>query len=197
MSTAIKGVYVEDYKKDTLFYIHELNTSVLSIRNMIDGNLEFGAIDAKGLYFNMKTYKNDTDTNLDVFLDKLDANDTIKTNTPSFLMSSSEIKLSESRFKLSDENIETATILNFDALDIAASDFKIEGSKVALKVNQLSLEGEKGLSVKNLTADFKYTTAQMRFDEFAIETAESKLNGNLVFDYNSCLLYTSPSPRDS
>ena len=184
MSTAIKGVYVEDYKKDTLFYIHELNTSVLSIRNMIDGNLEFGAIDAKGLYFNMKTYKNDTDTNLDVFLDKLDANDTIKTNTPSFLMSSSEIKLSESRFKLSDENIETATILNFDALDIAASDFKIEGSKVALKVNQLSLEGEKGLSVKNLTTDFKYTTAQMRFDEFAIETAESKLNGNLVFDYD-------------
>jgi hypothetical protein len=70
--TALKGVYIEDYRKDTLFYIDELSTSILSVRNLTNGKLEFGHIDIDKLNFKLKTYKDTTSTNLDVFIDKLD-----------------------------------------------------------------------------------------------------------------------------
>ena len=41
----IKNIYIEDYKKDTLISIKELNTSILSFKNLYHGNLEFGDID--------------------------------------------------------------------------------------------------------------------------------------------------------
>src|SRR5690606_41844845 len=39
---SVKGVYVEDYKKDTLIYIDKLNTSIINVRELISGDLEFG-----------------------------------------------------------------------------------------------------------------------------------------------------------
>ena len=34
LNAGLKGVYVEDYKQDTLFYIRKLTTSVLNLRNL-------------------------------------------------------------------------------------------------------------------------------------------------------------------
>lgn len=82
--TTLKGVYVEDYKKDTLFYIDELSTSILSVRNLTNGKLEFGNIDIDRLNFKLKTYKDTTSTNLDVFIDKLDDGKPRKPGTPPF-----------------------------------------------------------------------------------------------------------------
>ena len=50
-------MYVEDYQKDTLFYVTDLNTSILSVKNLVDGKLEFGAITIEDLVFKLKTYK--------------------------------------------------------------------------------------------------------------------------------------------
>ena len=66
LNAGIKGVYVEDYKKDTLIYIHKLSTSILNLRNMANNKMEFGDIEVDGLTFNLKTYEGETDTNLDV-----------------------------------------------------------------------------------------------------------------------------------
>ncbi len=184
MSADIKGIYVEDYKQDTLFYIHKLNTSVLSVRNMINGNLEFGDIEVDRLYFNMKTYYGETNTNLDVFVDKLDDGEPRPPGTPPFLMSSSEIAMEDSRFKLSDENLENHTVLDFDQLKITASDFQINGPEVSIGIDELSLLSKRGLKINDLKTDFKYTKTQMRFDALTIQTPESKLNGSLVFDYD-------------
>ncbi|MEP5430912.1 MAG: hypothetical protein ABJP86_17340, partial [Flavobacteriaceae bacterium] len=34
LNTGLKGIYIEDYKKDTLAYIQKLSTSILNLRNM-------------------------------------------------------------------------------------------------------------------------------------------------------------------
>ncbi|MEH6513181.1 MAG: hypothetical protein V7734_08785, partial [Maribacter arcticus] len=70
--TALEDVFIEDYKKDTLFYINELKTSILSIGNLAQGNLEFGDISVDELNFKLKTYFGEENTNLEVFVDKLD-----------------------------------------------------------------------------------------------------------------------------
>ena len=41
LGTTIKNIYVKDYKGDTLIYIQKLSTSIVNLRKMIDGDMEF------------------------------------------------------------------------------------------------------------------------------------------------------------
>tara|TARA_R110001592_G_scaffold572_2_gene3033 strand:+ start:69 stop:4562 length:4494 start_codon:yes stop_codon:yes gene_type:complete len=182
--TALEGVFIEDYKKDTLFYINELKTSILSIGNLAQGNLEFGDISVDELNLKLKTYYGEENTNLEVFVDKLDDGKPRAPGTPPFKLSSSEVDIKKSRFKYIDENLEKPTILNFDSLNISAGNFLILGPEVTVDIRDMSLYSKRGLKVNKLATNFKYTKQQMRFDSLKINTPLSKLDGNLVFNYN-------------
>ena len=184
LSTSIKDIYVEDYRKDTLIHIEKLSTSVLNLRNMVNGDLEFGEIDVDGLFFNMKTYANEVDTNLDVFVDKLDDGQPRAPGTPPFFMSASEINVKNGRYRLSDENFESSRILDFKNLSVDSKDFQILGPEVSLRIEELALTSERGVNVEALSTDFRYSKTQMRFDSLQLKTPESHIQGFLVFDYN-------------
>jgi len=184
LGATIQDIYVEDYRQDTLVHIEKLSTSIVNLRKMIDGDMEFGEMDVDGLYFNMKTYSGENQTNLDVFVDKLDDGKPRAPGTPPFFMSASEINISEGRYRLSDENLENPTILNFKDLEISSTDFQILGPEVSLKVDGLALKSARGVNLDKLSTTFKYTKQQMRFDSLQIRTPESFIKGQLVFDYN-------------
>nr|WP_313809970.1 translocation/assembly module TamB domain-containing protein [Allomuricauda sp.] len=184
LNTGIKGIYVEDYKKDTLAYIEKLTTSILNLKNMADGRMEFGDIAVDGLFFNLKTYENEKDTNLDVFVAKLDDGKPRAPGTPPFFMASDEIEIAEGRFRLTDENLEKEIVLDFIDLEVLAKDFQILGPDVTLDIEKLSLLSKKGVRLENLSTDFTYTKEYMKFEELNIQTKESALNGKLVFDYD-------------
>jgi len=183
LNAGIKGVYVEDYKKDTLIYIHKLSTSILNLRNMANNKMEFGDIELDGLTFNLKTYEGETDTNLDVFVAKLDDGKPRDPGTPPFFMSSDEIQINSGKFRLIDENLESQEVLNFSEIEILADSFQILGPDVSLKIKNLSTLAKRGIRLKNMATDFKYTRQQMRFDSLLIDTEQSELKGNLVFNY--------------
>lgn len=184
LNTGIKGIYIEDYKKDTLAYIQKLSTSILNLRNMANGEMEFGDIEVDGLFFNLKTYLGERNTNLDIFVDKLDDGKPRAPGTPPFFMSSDEIQLSDSRFTLSDENLETHTVLSFSDLEVLASDFQILGPDVSLNVDDLSFLSKRGIALEHLSTAFAYTREQMRFDSLQMRTKASELNGDIVFSYD-------------
>ena len=181
--TALKGVYIEDFRKDTLFYINDLSTSVLSVKNMMDGKMEFGDIAIDKLDFKLKTYKDSVGTNLEVFIDKLDDGKPRKPGTPPFYFSSSNVKIVNSHFRLIDENQEKEKVLDFKNLNISGNDFQILGPEVDVDIKAMNFSSSKGINVNNLTTNFKYTKQQMRFDSLGIQTPESELIGNLIFDY--------------
>lgn len=183
-NTNLQGVYIEDYRKDTLFYMDELTTSVLSIKNMLNGKLEFGDINIENLNFKLKTYKGENETNLGVFIEKLDDDNPRDPGEPPFYFTSSDVKINNSKFKLIDENLENSESLNFKDLNINVGDFKILGPEVTSEIRKLSLKSNRGIDVKNLSTAFAYTKQQMRFDSLDIQTGRSKLKGSLVFDYN-------------
>jgi hypothetical protein len=179
----LKNIYIEDYKKDTLISIAELNTSILSVRNLINGRLVFGDIDIYGLLFNVKTYQGEKDTNLDVFVAKFD-DDNPRTEKSSFLLSSSDVSIYDGIFRLSDENRETKKILDFEDLNINATNFLINGSDVSARINTLALKDSRGVVIKNMMTDFLYTLKDMTFANLEIKTTNSILKGDLKFSYN-------------
>ena len=181
--TALRGVYVEDYQKDTLFYIDELSTSILSIRNLVNGTLEFGDIELTGLNFKHRTYEDAPDSNLGIFVAKLDDNKPRAPGTPPFLLSSSDVEIRDSRFQLIDDNLENPEVLDFKALNIEAEDFLILGPDVSTNIEALSLQSQFGINIERLATQFKYTRERMRFDTLSLKTTGSELKGNIVFDY--------------
>lgn len=184
LNAGLKGIYVEDYRKDTLFYIHKLETSILNLRNMANGELEFGDIEIDGLIFNLKTHQGETDTNLDVFVAKLDDGKPRDPGTPPFFMAADEIQINSGKFRLIDENLEKQKVLDFNDIKVFSHDFQVLGPEVSLKIDGLSMQARRGIALKKLATEFKYTKEQMRFDSLTIDTEQSELKGNLVFNYN-------------
>ena len=178
----IKEIYIEDYKKDTLINIKELNTSILSFRNLYNGKLTFGDIDIEELTFNIKTYKGEPDTNLNVFVARFDDDNPRKVESD-FLLSSSDVSIENSRFRLIDENKENPVKLDFYNLNINSTDFKIQGPEVSTKINSLAFIDSRGVEVKDMRTNFLYTLEEMTFDGLQIKTENSELNGYLKFAY--------------
>ena len=181
--TSLEGIYIEDYKKDTLFYVDELVTSIMSMRNLLQGKLQFGDISINELDFKLKTYQDDKNTNLEVFIDKLDNGKPRKPGADPFFFSSSDVEIANSTFVLIDENFEQSRILDFKNLNISAKDFQILGPEVTTSIQAMSFNSSRGIVVNKLATDFKYTKQMMRFDSLNIKTSESNLKGGLVFNY--------------
>jgi len=182
--TSLKDIYIADYKKDTLFYVDELKTSVLNLGKMVQGRLEFGDIEVNRLHFKLKTYSGENTTNINVFVDKLSNNKPRAPGTPPFFFSSSFIEIKESRFQYINEALENPQALLFNDLHIEASDFQILGPQVSTDIREMSFLSKRGIAVEQMATNFKYTREQMRFDSLQIRTPLSKLEGNLVFNYN-------------
>ncbi|WP_235841598.1 translocation/assembly module TamB domain-containing protein [Confluentibacter sediminis] len=179
----LKQIYIEDYKKHTLISIAELNTSILSVRNLVNGKLNFGDIDIMELVFNIKTYKGESDTNLDVFVAKFEDDNPRKENS-SFLLSSSDVSIYNSVFRMTDENKETTKLLEFENLNINATNFLINGSDVSARINTLAFKDSRGFEMKNMSTNFSYTLTNMIFSNLDIETPHSVLKGYLQFSYD-------------
>ncbi|GAA4810888.1 translocation/assembly module TamB domain-containing protein [Litoribaculum gwangyangense] len=178
----LKEIYIEDFKKDTLISIKELNTSIINLNNLVNGKLNFGDIDIEKLFFNIKTYKGETQTNLDVFVEKFE-DDNPRQEKSSFLLSSSDVSIYNSIFMLSDENRETPKVLQLENLNINATNFLINGSDVSARINTLAFIDSRGVEVKNMMTDFAYTLTDMTFANLQIKTPNSVLNGDLKFSY--------------
>lgn len=150
---------------------------------MLGGRLEFGDIEMKGLNLKMKTYQGEPDTNLGIFIKKLDDQQPRPPGTPPFYFSSADVEITDSRFRLLDANREVEEQLDFQNLHIHANDFIIEGPQVSADIHTMSFDASRGIHVKEMATEFLYTKEEMRFDSLLIKTRESTLQGELVFTY--------------
>ncbi|MDO4229205.1 MAG: translocation/assembly module TamB domain-containing protein [Capnocytophaga sp.] len=175
-NVAVKRVLIKDFQQDTLISTKAIETSILNFGQLIQGNLYFGKINADSLIFNMKTYKGDTLSNLDVFVSKFDS------GTPSsgdFVMKAKAINLKDSYCYISDENSENPSLLQIEKLKINLRDFKILGTEIFFEAKDGAFIFDKKLEVKQLDTKFAYTDSLMSATSLFLKTELSSLDGNL------------------
>nr|WP_252723903.1 translocation/assembly module TamB domain-containing protein [Winogradskyella psychrotolerans] len=148
----------------------------------MNSKLNFGDIDLQDVIFNLKTYKGDIDTNLDVFVAKFD-NDNPRVGPSEFLFSSSDVSIEGGIFRLTDENLDTPKIFEFTELNANTTNFLINGPEVSSRINKFSFVDSRGIAVRNLMANFEYTLDHMTFGDLNIKTELSELKGDLRFNY--------------
>lgn len=179
----IEDVLILDHKQDTLISVAEINTSLLNIETIVNNNLNLGKVTFNDVLFNLKTYKGERFTGLDVFVQRFDEETPSGKPKNKFVLSSEEIDITNGRFRIIDENLESQEVLDFDDIKTTVSNFLVDGSDVSLDIEKLALLDSRGLRVKNLNTKFKYTPLKMTFDDLLLQTKKSEVKGSLYFDY--------------
>ncbi|MDO5105137.1 translocation/assembly module TamB domain-containing protein [Capnocytophaga sp.] len=179
---ALKRVLIKDFQQDTLISAKEIETSVLKFGQLLEGNLYFGTIDADSLIFNMKTYKGDTLSNLDVFISKFDSGEP---STGTFIMKSKAINLKNSSCYISDFNSKNPSLLQIENLNVRLNDFNIIDSEVFFEAQNGKLTYDKKIDVTHLDTKFAYTDSLLSVDNLNFKTKDSDLEGNIRFYLDS------------
>lgn len=177
----LKKVLIIDHHKDTLIYVKRLNTSFLGAKKILDGDLIFGDLAMDGVLFNLKTYKKEKKTNLDYFIDAFGTSET--PSEKRFLLTATKIDLSNGRFVLTDENLETKKPVDFTRLNLSVTNFKVYGPDIYANIQKMSFLDHRGLFVKNLKGNYSFTQQHMILDKMEIETKESSIKGYAALNY--------------
>ena len=177
----LREVLVRDHHNDTLIYAKRIKTSILDFNNLVNGNLIFGDLRLDKFLLKLKTYKKEPYTNLDLFIKAFENG---KPSSGKFLMKSSNIYLTESRFLLFDENSLTPKALDLKKLNAHLEDFIIKGTDVTTAIKQMSVLDHRGLFVTNLSSGFVYTNKNIRLEKLDMTTKESYLKGDFILVYN-------------
>ncbi|TDE45005.1 translocation/assembly module TamB [Flavobacterium rhamnosiphilum] len=175
-----KKVLIRDHHKDTLIYSNRISTTILEGKKMLDGDLIFDDLDLHGLLFNLRTYKNEKQSNLDKFIA---AFETGKPSSKKFLLKANKLKIYDGHFILTDDNRDNPKDLDFTKLNASVTDFKIYGPDVTTMINRMSFLDFRGLYVKNLSSKFSYSKKNIKLENLDLLTKESTLKGTVLLKY--------------
>ena len=177
----LKKVLILDHHNDTLIYSQRIKTSILDFNELLDGKLLFGDLRLDQFYLQIKNYKGEKDTNLDLFVEAFDDG---KQGSGKFLMKSKNVYLKNSRFVMHDYNRTIPKDVDFTKIDAHLKDFQIKGPNVTTNIIAMSLHDHRGVQVDNLAADFTYTKKNIILNKLEVTTKESFLKGNIVLKYS-------------
>ncbi len=177
----IREVFIADHHKDTLIYSKEVQTNIISFQNLIKGDLGFGSIVLDHAKLYVKTYKDEETDNLSIFAEKFD---TGKPSTSPFSLFSNDVSLTNSKIKITNENLENPDVFILDNVNVVADNFKINGTDVSANIKKLSLIAARGITINDLQADFSYTATHITLKDLNLETTESKIVGGIDLDYS-------------
>ena len=177
----LKSVQINDHRNDTLIYIENLTTSIASYRNFVDNNLEFGSIHLDGFRLKRKTYEGEKEDNLSLFIAKFGESDPDHPST--FKLSASDILLHDGYVEIVDENQEIISPLYFSGINGVADSLKIAGPNVSVFIKDVGFTENHNIEVMSLSTQFDYSLTEMRFLNTVLKTENSKLKGDIYFNY--------------
>lgn len=175
----LQQVLIRDFKQDTLISANKLRTSITNFNQLLEGNLYFGSIYGEDLQLNMKTYKGDSLSNLDVFINSFD--DGKPSSNEPFIMKTKNIQLKNTRFRLWDYNSENPQQVDIDSVYAKVSGFSIYNSDVNLQVETGSLIFDKSLKISEMQTNFSYTDSLIGVRNTFVKTPFSEINGDIEF----------------
>ena len=179
----LNEIFIRDHHLDTLIYAKNLTTSIFSYKNILNNKLEFGQILLEDFTLNIKTYENETDDALTVFVDKFDDGST-NDKPSSFLLTATKLKLKNGYVTISDENVENENPLFFKSITGETKNFRIQGPNVSTEIKNFSFIENHNLKVESFTTDFTYTKSFMNFENTELKTKESSILADIKFTYD-------------
>jgi hypothetical protein len=130
----------------------------------------------------MKTYKDEKDDNLAVFIDRFDDEKEKDSLAPPFILQSSNVYVYNLNYRLLDANKKDSIQFSAKKAGGNLQDLSIIGPDFSAKIRGLYFKDNRGLEVANLTTDFSYSRTAMHFDKARLQTQNSdvRVKENIV-----------------
>jgi hypothetical protein len=176
----LKGILIKDHHADTLIYAKTLASSLLSVKKVIDGNMDLGSIDITEASLYVKNYSGEQRDNLSIF------SKSFVTGAPPtgkvFLMTSSNIRITNGRFRYIDEDLNEPLVLDYNGLRLDVDDFNLRDDVVDATIKNLGFEARKGYGITSLVGQMHYDPESIRLSDFTLHTAQSVIEGSIDLD---------------
>lgn len=187
----MQDFFVEDYQKDTLFFIKLLKIRPLHY-NFSNKNLTIDKIFVKGF---RTEYRIDSTgySNYDFFISNLpqtDNSDDTSSSSTNIIINKIEFKKSSLFYSTEVKDtlpyqfdVDTFDIANFN---LKIKKLKLEGEDVSLKIDKFNLFEKNGFKVRNFSSDFSLTENKLSLIDFRLRLNKSRIILNeLNLNYNS------------
>lgn len=179
-SVILKNIKVFDDHKNTLASVDYMHTNILDLKKLTEGQLYFGSTALEKLDFHIHTYKNDTLSNLDKFIQVFDDG---KPGTGKFFMSIKNIEVTEGSFSVKNDNNKNATAVDFKNLNGSVENFRIKGPNIYGNITALSMDTQWGVYVEKLITKFSMTKQSMSLQDLTFKTPYSAIDGSILMQY--------------
>lgn len=183
----LKGIYIEDHRQDTLFYIGKLSSRLDHI-NFKTKKAHIGKLVLDQAYFNL--YEGEERLqNLSVFLDSLSKKKELEetpTKEKSWQIDISNLDLTNSRFSfLTVEAKKQAFGMNYDDINISniklqARNIKVIGDSVDFDLEHLSCIEKSGFILKDFKAHSWVTPTQWGMSNAKITSPKSQASADHI-----------------
>ncbi len=177
----LRSILILDHRRDTLFSVGSLETSILNYRNLFRTDLEFGPIELRDGVFNMRTYQGDSTNNLTLFVRSFESQK--ESEKAPFKMFSESISVENVDFTLYNENKKMEPLVFYRNIHGAFDNFSILGSEVSADIHDLRTLEDHGVEVASFSSRFKYTDTRMEFIDTWLRTEGSEINADIIFNY--------------
>ncbi len=179
---ALKEVLIRDHHKDTLIAAHVVETSILSIRELISGTMNLGAVHIEQGSFFIKRYKGEPNDNLYVFSHSFNTGQ--KQEKPAYI-AAGHIEVSDGHFRFQNEDLDSPDVLDFKNLKLNADNFVLNDETVNAHMNNLELDAERGYKIRGLAADFHYDPDLISLQNLLLESENSQIAGTVNLDISN------------
>ncbi|MDO4727611.1 MAG: translocation/assembly module TamB domain-containing protein [Bacteroidota bacterium] len=183
-SVKLKTVLIKDHHQDTLIYAKQIQTKIIGKRALLKGNLIFGDLSAEELKFYLTTYKGEEESSIGVFVEKF-SNDNKEKSTEPFVLNSSNLKIANGRFRVTNQNAETPISVDFRHLNADLDNFSIVADKIDADILHLSMKDHRGVFVDKMKAKVHYSSTNISLEDLDVQTLnQTRLIGSINMDYN-------------
>ncbi len=173
-------VAAKDNHDNDFIYMSKFQTSLLNLKELLQGKLYFSKTQIKDLYINIHKYKGETSTNLDILIDAFDNGEE---GDGKFRLKSNKIILDNGHLIISDDHNEHPVAVDFKNINASIKNFFIKGPEIYATILNSDFDDHWGMEVKKLTGDFSHTKTSMGIQNFELATQRSAVKGNLNFTF--------------
>ena len=188
-SIALRGLYIEDLKHDTLLYAPVFDAKISGF-NFSRQSLVISAVDLKNAHINLRRYKEATGLNIDFLADYFSTASS-DTNPSDWDIKVTKVNLENAVFSYRDFRWDDATpCIDFEDmlitnLNLQASDITPKGDSLIFTINKMEATEKSGFVLSELTGKFTASGHHLGARSLKVLTPNSKVYGDVRLNFDS------------
>ena len=178
-TTSFTDLLIRDHRNDTLFFANHFTFESYHLGGLISNKLNLGRVAFDSLFLNVVKYKNEDQSNLDVFIEKVKPSESkIKQ------LSATSIKFNQSKVQFTDLNKADSAKQLFSNLNAKIVDLNSHFNNFSTQIEEMSLFADhQNIQILNLEAFCSFGSDGAEFQDFKIITPNSQFITDVSMRY--------------